>query len=162
MKLLILLLLFAAPLATPLSAQTRAPDDAERMYQEVGEQLFCICGCRENLLTCSHNVCSSKDAERAFLRELVRDPKLSAGQVKQEMVKRFGPEVLQVPENSSLYPVLLISLAVLATAFGFGYWTITRKRTSAEESADETAPLPANDSTLDSRIANELKEMDQP
>lgn len=154
MKLLILLLLFAAPLA----AQTRAPDDAERLYQEVGEQLFCICGCRENLLTCSHNVCSSKDAERAFLRELVRDPKLSAGQVKQEMVKRFGPEVLQVPENSSLYPVLLISLAVLATAFGFGYWTITRKRTSA----DEPAPLPANDSTLDSRIANELKEMDQP
>lgn len=154
MKLLILLLLFAAPAA----AQTRAPDEAERMYREVGDQFMCICGCREKLLACSHNVCSSKDAERAFLRELVQDPKLSAGQIKQQMVTRFGPKVLQVPEESNLYPVLIVSVLLLAGAFGFGYWTITRKKTSA----DEPAPLPANDSTLDSRIANELKELDQP
>lgn len=146
-----LVLVFASP---TLGAQDRTPAEAERLYQQVGNQLFCICGCRENLLTCSHNVCSAKDEERKFLRELAKDPKLDEAGIKQEMVKRFGPGVLQVPEQSSLYPLLAIAGVLLITAFGTGFYVVTRRGSSTDTAKREIDP------ELEARIANELKELD--
>ncbi|MBZ0135154.1 MAG: cytochrome c-type biogenesis protein CcmH [Planctomycetes bacterium] len=146
-----LALLFLAP---ALNAQDRTPAEADRLYQQVGEQLFCICGCRENLLTCSHNVCSAKEEERKFLRELAGNGKFDESAIKQEMVNRFGPGVLQVPEQSSLYPLLAIAGAVLIAAFGAGFWVVTRKGERAEAPGREIDP------ELEARIADELKELD--
>jgi len=141
-------------IATPLMAQDRTPAEADRLYQEIGSQLFCICGCRENLLTCSHNICNAKDEERKFLRELAGNSKLDESAIKQEMIKRFGPGVLQVPEQSSLYPLLAIAGALLIAAFGAGFWVVTRKGGTPETPAQEIDP------ELEARIAAELKEMD--
>lgn len=141
--------------AAPLLAQDRTPAEAERLYQQVGDQLFCICGCRENLLTCSHNICSAKDEERKFLRELTANPKLDESGIKQEMVKRFGPGVLQVPEQSSLYPLLAIAGSVLIAAFGAGFYVVTRKGDKPAEPAKNEI-----DPELEARIADELKELE--
>ena len=153
MRSLAIILVFVC--AAPLFAQDRTPAEAERLYQEVGNQLFCICGCRENLLTCSHNVCSAKDEERKFLRKLASDPKLDESGIKQAMVERFGPGVLQVPEQSSLYPLLAIAGAVLIAAFGAGFWVVTRKTGDGGD-----APKQEIDPELEARIAKELKELD--
>ncbi|MCA8910834.1 MAG: hypothetical protein KDB82_03965, partial [Planctomycetes bacterium] len=80
--LLAVLLAGFACFAPSLSAKDRTPDEAERMYEKVGDQLFCICGCREKLLSCSHNVCSAKDQERDYLRELSQNPKLDEAGMK--------------------------------------------------------------------------------
>lgn len=147
-------IMLALLLAAPLLAQDRTPAEADRLYQEIGNQLFCICGCRENLLTCSHNICSAKEEERKFLRQLTSNPKLDESGIKQEMVKRFGPGVLQVPEQSSLYPLLAIAAVVLIAAFGAGFWVVTRRGETPVEPKQEIDP------ELEARIANELKELE--
>ena len=152
----VLLVLLAVVFFAPtVFAQDRTPAEAERMYETVGDQLFCICGCREKLLACSHNVCSAKDQERAFLHELSQNPKLDEAGMKAEMVKRFGKGVLQVPEDSSLYPLLFTIGGVLIVAFGAGFWVVTRH----EKSPDEPEAK-GRDPELEARIANELKELD--
>jgi cytochrome c-type biogenesis protein CcmH/NrfF len=148
------LFVLLALVAPTLLAQDRTPDDAEKLYKQVGSQLFCMCGCRENLLVCSHNVCSAKTQEREFLRELSKDAKLDEAAIKQQMVDRFGKEVLQVPEQSTLYPILAVAGVVLLAAFGFGFWTITRR---GDKPAAEAATI---DPEVEARIARELKELD--
>jgi cytochrome c-type biogenesis protein CcmH/NrfF len=150
-----LLMLVFALFASGLSAQERTPDQAELLYQQVGDQLFCICGCREPLLSCSHNVCSSKDEERKFLRELVGNPKLDAAAIKQQMVVRFGKGVQQVPEESNLYPILIGSGLLLLAAFGVAFRVLTRRGP-----APEAAPQPSADAEFEDRIARELKELE--
>jgi cytochrome c-type biogenesis protein CcmH/NrfF len=151
MKTLLLILVLLSP---ALSAQDRTPDDAERLYKQVGSQLFCICGCRENLLVCSHNVCGAKTQEREFLHELSKDAKLDEAAIKQQMVDRFGKEVLQVPEKSALYPILAVAGVLLLAAFGAGFWAVTRR---GEKPAAEAATI---DPEVEARIARELKELD--
>lgn len=149
MKLLLLLLLLAAPLSA------RSPAEADRLYHDVGSQLFCICGgCREGLLVCSMNVCEAKELEREYLAQLCQDPALDAGAIKAKMAERFGDKVLQVPPESNLYPVLLAATLLLAGAFGFGFWVLTRKAASP-------GPEPQPDTGVaDSRIENALKELE--
>ena len=74
--------------------------------------------------------------------------------IKQQMVDRFGKEVLQVPEQSTLYPILAVAGVVLLAAFGFGFWTITRR---GDKPAAEAATI---DPEVEARIARELKELD--
>lgn len=141
-------------LAAPLSA--RSPEEADRLYHEIGAQLFCICGCRENLLTCSMNVCSSKVLERDLLRSLTADPNLNSAAIKDRMVERFGPQVLQVPPDSHIYPIVAVAVLLLAGAFGFGFWSITRRSTGIPPSEGTAAGRDA----LDDRIERELKELE--
>jgi cytochrome c-type biogenesis protein CcmH/NrfF len=150
----IVLFVLCALFAPILAAQDRTPDEAERLYKQVGSQLFCICGCRENLLVCSHNVCGAKTQEREFLHELAKDPKLDEASIKQQMVERFGAGVVQVPEQSNLYPILLIAGLALVGAFGAGFWAVTRRGVKA---AAVTGTI---DPEVEARIAKELKELD--
>ncbi|MBX3474260.1 MAG: cytochrome c-type biogenesis protein CcmH [Planctomycetes bacterium] len=137
----------------------RTPEAADRIYHEVGDQLFCICGCREKLLTCSHNVCAQKTAQRQYLRELSQNDVYDASAMKQEMVKRFGPKVLQVPEDSNIYAVLAIGLGALATAFGGMFWYIVgRNRAQAE--AATAAPAAAVPDELEQRIERDMQELE--
>ncbi|MCA8915597.1 MAG: cytochrome c-type biogenesis protein CcmH [Planctomycetes bacterium] len=155
MRMLAILLLMLAAQGIAAQAQDRSPVEADRLYHEVGDQLFCICGCRENLLTCSHNTCSAKDEERAYLRELSQNSKFDAAAIKQGMAQRFGNEVLQVQQASSLYPILAFSGIVLVAAFATGFWVITRREAPSEEPPEVTV-----DPEMEARIANELKELD--
>jgi cytochrome c-type biogenesis protein CcmH/NrfF len=136
--------------------EARSPEEADRVYHEVGEQLFCICGCREGLLVCSHNVCSAKEQEREYLRELSGRAELDNSAIKAEMVKRFGKGVLQVPEESSLYPILVVVTVLLVGAFGVGFWVVSHKEGDDE---DEQPDAP-DDPELEARIEKELKELD--
>ncbi len=165
MKTLLPLLLFAlAGLAPALPAQARTPDQADALYHEVGDQLFCICGCREKLLSCSHNVCASKTEERNFLRELAQQPQMDSVAIKAEMVKRFGPKVLQVPNDSSLYPVLAVAGLALMTAFGGMFWYVAGRRKAQQENTPAPAPAqPDSDAPKDrltERIEREMQELD--
>ena len=149
------LILALLALCTPLAAQWRSPAEAQRLYDEVGRQLFCTCDCRENLLSCSHNVCEAKDAERAFLRKLAADPRLDADGIRAAMVKRFGEGVLQAPRETGLYAVVGVAVALLLAAFGVAFWRL--------RSRDAVPAVPAPVATgdeLDRRLERELKEME--
>lgn len=167
--LLALLVLFSGIAAPALAAQVRTPDQSEALYHEVGDQLFCICGCREKLLSCSHNVCASKTEERNFLRELTQQPQMDSVAIKSEMVKRFGPKVLQVPQESNLYPVLAVAGLALVTAFGGMFWYVAGRRRARQEEAPQATPeaassAPANadaaNDRLTERIERDVQELD--
>lgn len=158
--LLLGMLVFAG---APVFAQTperRPPDEAERLYREVGGQLFCICGCREGLLGCTMNNCDAKQAERAYLHELSEDPSLDAVGIKSAMVERFGEKVLQVPTDSNLYTILGIAGVLLVAGFGFGFRAVTRRRADAQPEQDEKPSGGPVDPEMESRINRELKELD--
>ncbi|MHC4839931.1 MAG: cytochrome c-type biogenesis protein CcmH [Planctomycetota bacterium] len=157
-KLVILLLLLAPSLmASDITAtEPLSETQIEMRYQAVGDQLFCLCGCRDKLLECSHNVCSYKDNERAFLRELSRDPNLTQAQMKEQMVTRFGEQILLAPSDSGLYLLAAAGLLVLIAGFSFG----ARYLTKAAPESDADKPAPFDDADLDDRIANELKDME--
>lgn len=157
-----MLLMIALFAAAPLHAQTRTPAEADKLYHEVGDQLFCICGCREKLLTCSHNVCAQKTAERQYLRELSQISTHDGAAIKQEMVKRFGPQVLQVPDESSIFTVLAIALAALVAAFGGMFWYLAgrRKARSEADTVILTASPKGEKDALEERIDRDMQELD--
>lgn len=157
----VLLLLLPVLSASDEPSKVSAPlpeAQVEMRYQTVGDQLFCLCGCRDKLLECSHNVCDAKDQERAFLRELAKDPSLDQKQMKSEMVKRFGEEILLVPSDSGLYLLVAGGVLFLIVGFSFG----ARYLTKAAPEPDDSEPEPEvdTDSALDQRIADDLKELD--
>ena len=131
----------------------------EMRYQAVGDQLFCICGgCRDKLLECSHNVCDAKDQERAFLRELAKDPSLNQIEMKSAMVKRFGEKILLAPSDSGLYLLVAGGVLFLIVGFSFGARYLTK---AAPEPEDTEPELETDmDSALEQRIADDLKELD--
>lgn len=154
---LIALVLFL-PAALAAGGGPRTPAEADRFYHEVGDQLFCTCGCREKLLSCSHNVCAAKDAQREYLRELSQNSIYDAAAMKQEMVKRFGPKVLQVPEESGLYTVLAVALAALVAGFGGMFWYVVGKGKARAEAG--TAPVATEKDALEERIERDMRDLE--
>lgn len=152
--LLLSLLLLAPALA---AVEGRSPAEVDRLYHEVGAQMFCVCGgCREGLLECTMTNCSTKLTQRDFLRALCADPANDAPAIRQAMVTRFTPKVLQVPDDSSLFPVLAAAGALLLLAFGTGFWYVTQRGKAAAAAASAEI-----DPDLEARIARELKELDE-
>jgi cytochrome c-type biogenesis protein CcmH/NrfF len=151
--LLALVLLLAGPLS---AAEKRTPEEAEKLFQQLGAQMTCTCGCREGLLVCSMNNCSAKAAEQGFLRELCADSSQSPESIRRAMALRFGEKILQTPDDTSLFPLLLISgLAVLAMFAGVLFYVRGRPRPA--EAAD--TPKPSEDE-MDARLKRELEELD--
>jgi cytochrome c-type biogenesis protein CcmH/NrfF len=142
-------------LAAPLSARTA--EQADLMYHQIGAQMFCVCGtCREGMLVCSMNNCRAKELQQAYLHELCADEKYEAPAIKAAMVERFGNGVLQVPEDSHIYPILAIAVVLLAGAFGAGFWAISRR---GHEPNQPVAGGSAPDE-MEQRIQRELKELE--
>ncbi|MDC1142762.1 cytochrome c-type biogenesis protein CcmH [Planctomycetota bacterium] len=161
-----LMLLVPALSASASKGASAAPlteAEIETRYKAVGDQLFCLCGCRDKLLECSHNVCGPKEEERAFLRELAKDVKLTQAQMKEQMVVRFGEKILLAPNDSGLYMLAAGALLMLVAGFAVGA-RFLMKSPASEDSPAEDAPAEApkafDDSDLDDRIANELKELE--
>jgi len=152
-----LALLFALLLLAPgLAAQARSPEEAERVYREVGDQLNCVCGsCRDKLLECSHNRCEAKDAQRYFLRMLSRDDTQDAASIRSAMAARFGERALQVPPQSNMFTVLALALTALAAAFGGMFWYLAGRRRAQAQGA---GAAPAHDE-LDARIERDMQEL---
>lgn len=151
----VLLALTMLFLASPLRAVDRAPADADRMFQEVGAQMFCVCGgCREGLLDCTMTNCSAKQVQQDFLAELCRDGDKDAPAIRAGMIERFGDKVVQVREGTKVFAVAAIGVVLLVAAFGAGLWFVTRRGV-----AEELAPATI-DPELEARIAAELKELE--
>lgn len=160
-SLLLVLLLMTMPALMANEVSSKEPlseVQIEQRYQTVGDQLFCLCGCRDKLLECSHNVCSYKDNERAFLRELASNPKFSQADMKAEMVERFGPEILLMRDDGNLFGIIAGGLFLLLSSFGIGLWVITKRGQPALNDTDQSS-AEENDK-LDERIARELKELE--
>lgn len=151
-------LLFA--LAPALHAQTRTPAEVEQMYQDLGGQMSCVCGgCRDKLLVCSHNNCSAKNIQWDYLRELCQNPVNDAVAIKQAMVARFGEKVLQIPEDSNLFLVLVLAVGMLAGAFGVMFWYVAARggQPGAEVATNSTGRAVKDD--LELRIERDLQEL---
>ncbi len=149
-----LLVFTALLLAGALNART--PDESDRLYHEIGSQLFCVCnGCREGLLVCSMNNCRAKDVQTDYLRSLCENASLKAPAIKDAMVDRFGTRVLQVPSDSQLFPILAIAVLVLGAAFVMGFRAVTRRG-----GAPTQLPEPGRNDELDERIRRDLKDLD--
>lgn len=153
------LFVFLAILAPSVQAApktVRPPAEVERLFHELGATMTCTCGCRENLLDCSHNSCPTKPEEQRFLRGLCEDAGMDVAAIRAGMAARFGEGILQAPGSSLLYPLLIVGAVVLIVAFASLVWVV-RGRTPQ---AVETPAPAADDPALDARIEREIKDLD--
>ena len=148
---------FAAPLQAAPSREREAAE-AEKLYHELGNSMFCKCGgCREKLLDCSMINCQFKETATRFLREECRDAEKTPDQIRAAMIERFGPEIMQVHQDSLLYPVLFATAFITLAVFGGVLWFFaTRGRA---EPKVESAPK-GEDPALEQRILREMEEIE--
>src|SRR5260370_33574851 len=81
--------------APALSALLGAGDPATR-FNEIGNQMMCICGCNQILLECNHAGCPASDGMRNELMAAVSRGD-SDSLVEQAFVQKYGPTVLAAP-----------------------------------------------------------------
>ncbi len=159
---LVAVLVFSAVFAAPVCAapaKERPELEAEKLYHELGNSMFCLCGgCRERLLDCSMVNCSFKETAQRYLREECRDASLSSDQIRAHMVTRFGPAINQVQGDSLLYPVLFGTGFGILVVFGLALWFVsTRAKGPAEpEARGEKSFAPE----LEARIAREVEDIE--
>lgn len=148
---------FAAP-AQAAPAKEREAAAAEKLYRELGSSMFCKCGgCRERLLECSMVNCQFKETATRFLREECRDAEKSPDQIRAAMIERFGPEIMQVHQDSLLYPVLFGAAFLTLAVFGVALWFFGARGRSEEP---PPAPPKGDDPALEQRILREMEELE--
>jgi len=150
---------FAICVASPLQAapvKERDPAQAEKLFHDLGSSMVCLCGCRERLLDCSMVNCDFKETAQRFLREECRDAGKTPDQIRAAMIERFGPEIVQVRQDSLLYPVLFATAFLTLGVFGGALWFFaTRGKT--EPPADTPK---GEDPALEQRILREMEEIE--
>ncbi|KAA0212753.1 hypothetical protein EDM80_09040 [bacterium] len=148
-----------APGLAAAPARERDVSEADHLYHELGNSMFCLCGCRERLLSCSMVNCSFKETAQRYLREQCRDADLTPDQVRAKMIERFGPGIVQVQSDSLLYPVLFATGFGILGLFALGLWFVSARGKAAAGEAREAGGqggLPE----LEARITRELDEME--
>lgn len=157
---LMLALCFLAAPAAAAPKVLRAPAEAERLYQELGSQMTCTCGCREMLLACSHNNCPAKPVQQGFLRKLCEDAANDAAAIRTAMADRFGERILQAPSSSLLYPLLVVGGLLLLGLFGALVWAVAGRSRTPPAQPDPRPPAQGIDPVMESRIERELREIE--
>jgi cytochrome c-type biogenesis protein CcmH len=137
----------AAALATPaLAAEPRAS------LTDIEDEVMCpICGTPLNLAAAPQ-----AERERAFIRRLIARGQ-SKDEIKDALVREYGPEVLATPESEGFdlaawaVPAAGIMLAGIALAIGVRRWR--RRPAMPETAADEKGIDPEDSERLRSDLA---------
>jgi cytochrome c-type biogenesis protein CcmH len=137
----------AAALATPaLAAEPRAS------LTDIEDEVMCpICGTPLNLAAAPQ-----AERERAFIRRLIALGQ-SKDEIKDALVREYGPEVLATPESEGFdlaawaVPAAGIMLAGIALAIGVRRWR--RRPAMPETAADEKGIDPEDSERLRSDLA---------
>jgi cytochrome c-type biogenesis protein CcmH len=146
-SLLALIAAVAAALATPaLAAEPRAS------LTDIEDEVMCpICGTPLNLAAAPQ-----AERERAFIRRLIALGQ-SKDEIKDALVREYGPEVLATPESEGFdlaawaVPAAGIMLAGIALAIGVRRWR--RRPAMPETAADEKGIDPEDSERLRSDLA---------
>jgi cytochrome c-type biogenesis protein CcmH len=146
-SLLALVAAVAAALATPaLAAEPRAS------LTDIEDEVMCpICGTPLNLAAAPQ-----AERERAFIRRLIALGQ-SKDEIKDALVREYGPEVLATPESEGFdlaawaVPAAGIMLAGIALAIGVRRWR--RRPAMPETAADEKGIDPEDSERLRSDLA---------
>jgi cytochrome c-type biogenesis protein CcmH len=153
MKVRILILLSALVSTVP---PLPAPDaqDIEKGYKEVGAQLTCQCGCREQITKCGMQNCGSATPIRAEIRE-----KLKAGmgveQIVDSFVARMGKQVLAAPPMKGfdltawIVPFMMLGLGLVLVG-----WIVVKMR-------HPVAQVEAITAAQDARVNSELRDFEE-
>jgi cytochrome c-type biogenesis protein CcmH len=147
LSLLALAAAVVAALATPaLAAEPRAS------LTDIEDEVMCpICGTPLNLAAAPQ-----AERERAFIRRLIARGQ-SKDEIKNALVREYGPEVLATPESEGFdlvawaVPGAGIVLAAIALAIGVRRWR--RRPATPETAADERVSDPEDSERLRSDLA---------
>jgi len=150
MKLRISILLFVL-----LSAVSSLPaQDNEEKYKQVGKQLTCQCGCREQITVCGMQNCGSATPIRAEIRE-----KLKAGvgvdAIVESFVARMGKQVLAAPPMKGFdLTAWIVPFVTLGLGLVLVGWIVVRMRQSSGP-VQEITPV------QDARVDRELRDFEE-
>ncbi len=100
--------------------------------------------------------CEFKETAQRFLREECRDAGKTPDQIRAAMIERFGPEIVQVRQDSLLYPVLFATAFVTLGVFGGALWFFA---TRGKPEPRVEAPK-GEDPALEQRILREMEEIE--
>jgi len=147
---IVLSFLVAALAAAPaLGAEPRAS------LTDIEDEVMCpICGTPLNLAAAPQ-----AERQRAFIRRMISEGR-SKDEIKDALVREYGPEVLATPEGGGfdlaawLVPAGGFVLAAVALGFGVRHW---RRRPTAQPDGDGAAEPDAADSE---RLRSDLARYD--
>ncbi len=125
LALLLLLLLFAS--AAMRGGASPVPD----RYTRLGQQLICVCGCRQGLLVCNDIHCSYRHKMRQELRRRIALGGSDTAII-QAFVQEYGTAVLAVPAHHGfdrlawILPWLAAGAGVLLLLLTIHFWSRRR------------------------------------
>jgi cytochrome c-type biogenesis protein CcmH len=149
-----ILILLSALIVTVLPLPAPDAQDIEKRYREVGAQLTCQCGCREQITKCGMQNCGSATPIRAEIRE-----KLKAGMGTEQIVESFvasmGKQVLAAPPMKGFdLTGWIMPFAVLGLGLVLVAWIVVKMRQPAEAVEEITA-------AQDARVESELRDFEE-
>ena len=150
-RLLKILVLSLALVNVALAAQTPA-----QIEKDIGDKVFCLCGCVTTLNHCPHENCEVKAEMQKIIRTDLREGKAEPA-ILQDLVNRYGERVLAAPPahgfnlTAWILPGIGLLIGLLLAV------TIVRKwrRPAVQTAAPSTAP--PVDENVRSAVEEEMK-----
>ncbi len=140
--------------------------DYRQQMKEVSQQLVCLCGCGNQLLSAC--TCGEASQNKDFILN-----QLKAGKGKQEildiMVKRYGEQVLAAPRREGInwimwvvVPYIVPLLGAIGIAFLIMRWVGRRQLKGAAELAEgeSRSPVTKEDEEYRQKLEKELRDFE--
>jgi len=147
-----ILVLSLALVNVAMAAQTPA-----QIEKDIGNKVYCLCGCVTTLNHCPHQNCEVKAEMKKIIRTDLREGKAEPA-ILQDLVNRYGEKVLAAPpaRGFNLTAWILPGIGLLIGLFLA--ITIVRKwRRPAVQTAAPSSAEPPVDDSVRSAVEEEMK-----
>jgi cytochrome c-type biogenesis protein CcmH len=150
-RLLKILVLCLALVNVAMAVQTPA-----QIEKDIGNKVYCLCGCVTSLNTCPHPNCEVKDEMLRIIRADLRQGKAEPA-ILQDLVDRYGEKVLAAPpaHGFNLAAWILPGIGLLIGLFLA--IVIVRKWRMPAAQAAAPAGAPPVDENLRNAVEEEMK-----
>jgi cytochrome c-type biogenesis protein CcmH/NrfF len=150
-RLLKILALTLAVVNVAMAAQTPA-----QIENDIGNKVYCLCGCVTSLNTCPHPNCEVKDEMLKIIRADLSEGKAEPA-ILQDLVNRYGEKVLAAPpaHGFNLTAWILPGVGLLIGLF-LAIAIVRRWRRPASQLAAPAGSPPVDENVL-SAVEEEMK-----
>jgi cytochrome c-type biogenesis protein CcmH len=147
-------LLGALMLSLALSSMAMAARSPEQIEKDIGNKVYCTCGCVTTLNYCPHENCPVKAEMHKIIRTDLAEGKAEPA-ILQDLVARYGLKVLASPppQGFNLTAWILPGVGLLIGLF-LAITIVRRWRRPAREPATPANPM---DDTVRAAVEEEMK-----
>lgn len=147
-----ILVLSLALVNVAMAAQTPA-----QVEKDIGDKVYCLCGCVTTLNHCPHQNCEVKAEMKKIIRTDLSEGKAEPA-ILQDLVNRYGERVLAAPpaRGFNLTAWILPGIGLLIGLF-LAIAIVRRWRRPAVQAAAPSSDAPPVDDSVRSAVEEEMK-----